>query len=78
MCLVNGKCIYDAFVSLSIHICIALGCEKVLIKIQNITRLPFDTSTPLRAAFGSVLIDQTIWASYILCHYLIFINLLEH
>jgi len=27
---------------------------------------------------GSVLIDQTIWASYILCHYLIFINLLEH
>ncbi|CAD8192019.1 unnamed protein product [Paramecium pentaurelia] len=42
-----------------------------------VKRLPFDTSTPFRAAVGSVLIDQSVWACYILCHYLMIINLLE-
>ncbi|CAD8101485.1 unnamed protein product [Paramecium primaurelia] len=42
-----------------------------------VKRLPFDTSTPIRRAFGSVLIDQTVWSCYLLCHYLIIINFLE-
>ncbi|CAD8123712.1 unnamed protein product [Paramecium sonneborni] len=46
--------------------------------VKKLTDSLFYNRLPIiRRAFGSVLIDQIVWRCYLLCHYLIIINLRE-